>query len=420
MPQPDLEKFDQRQLCIAPAGTPINNAVHGLLLLDGSSARTGDAVERNIDTPYLGAKPQGMTNFRATINGDIDLRPPTDPGHATNGIPPTALDLALRACGLARSFSDSMALTRYNPISTGFSSVDMSWWHATTLTEVESARGDLSQIRTEIGQSFKARLALTGEYDELQEEALPTDVDLSAFEGEPTISEPENSVMILSTDEDTPEIDELHLRAKSLISNLGHQVGVKRYTEFRETGINARGASYTAVFAKPDFAEFNPDAIMRSRKFILLSYKISEPDGRYSLHTIRGQIDQCRDTDVDGDRCFEISGRCIPSAPAGNDEVRIEFGNDTFAIRGTWPGGTEDVVYVPGTGINVAGEHTAPVTYAVTAGALPTGLTLSSAGVLSGTPTAAGPYTFTVTATDSTSGTALTATKEFSITIAAP
>jgi hypothetical protein len=42
---------------------------------------------------------------------------------------------------------------------------------------------------------------------------------------------------------------------------------------------------------------------------------------------------------------------------------------------------------------------TSPVTFS-SAGTLPTGLTLSSAGVLSGTPTTAGTYSFTVTATD--------------------
>ncbi|MHB1056908.1 MAG: putative Ig domain-containing protein [Rhodanobacter sp.] len=42
----------------------------------------------------------------------------------------------------------------------------------------------------------------------------------------------------------------------------------------------------------------------------------------------------------------------------------------------------------------------APYTYAVTAGTLPAGLTLSSAGALSGTPTASGSFNFTVTATD--------------------
>jgi hypothetical protein len=45
---------------------------------------------------------------------------------------------------------------------------------------------------------------------------------------------------------------------------------------------------------------------------------------------------------------------------------------------------------------------TAPYTFAVTSGSLPAGLSLSSGGVLSGTPTAAGSSSFTVTATDST------------------
>lgn len=46
----------------------------------------------------------------------------------------------------------------------------------------------------------------------------------------------------------------------------------------------------------------------------------------------------------------------------------------------------------------------APYGYAVTAGALPTGVTLSSVGQLSGVPAIAGTYTFTITATDSTTG----------------
>jgi len=41
-----------------------------------------------------------------------------------------------------------------------------------------------------------------------------------------------------------------------------------------------------------------------------------------------------------------------------------------------------------------------PYTFAVTSGALPSGLTLSTGGLLSGTPAAAGSFTFTVTATD--------------------
>lgn len=69
----------------------------------------------------------------------------------------------------------------------------------------------------------------------------------------------------------------------------------------------------------------------------------------------------------------------------------------------TLPGGTTGVVY--SATLNPASGGTAPYTYAISAGALPGGLTLSSAGAISGTPSAAGSFTFTVTATDSSTGT---------------
>lgn len=52
-------------------------------------------------------------------------------------------------------------------------------------------------------------------------------------------------------------------------------------------------------------------------------------------------------------------------------------------------------------------------------GTLPTGLTLSSAGVLSGTPTAAGTPSITFTVTDSATPTANTASKQMTVTVTA-
>jgi len=60
---------------------------------------------------------------------------------------------------------------------------------------------------------------------------------------------------------------------------------------------------------------------------------------------------------------------------------------------------------------------TAPYTWSVTSGNLPTGLSLASSGAISGTPTTSGSYSFAVTATDSSSP-AQTATASASITVA--
>ena len=64
----------------------------------------------------------------------------------------------------------------------------------------------------------------------------------------------------------------------------------------------------------------------------------------------------------------------------------------------TLPNGQVGVAY--GQTMTASGG-TSPYTFAVTSGALPAGLTLSTAGAISGTPTTAGVSSFTVTATDS-------------------
>jgi large repetitive protein len=81
------------------------------------------------------------------------------------------------------------------------------------------------------------------------------------------------------------------------------------------------------------------------------------------------------------------------------------------------PAMTAGVAYSQG--ITAAGG-TATYSYAVTTGSLPAGLSLASNGTLSGTPTAAGPFNFTVTATDSSTGSGpYTGSRAYSVTVAA-
>lgn len=65
--------------------------------------------------------------------------------------------------------------------------------------------------------------------------------------------------------------------------------------------------------------------------------------------------------------------------------------------QGTLPNGTVGVAYSQ---TLTASGGAAPYTFTVTGGALPPGLTLAASGLLSGTPTAAGLFTFTVRGTD--------------------
>ena len=77
----------------------------------------------------------------------------------------------------------------------------------------------------------------------------------------------------------------------------------------------------------------------------------------------------------------------------------------------TLPGGVTGTAYSQ----QLAATGTAPITWSLQSGALPNGLNLSSAGLISGTPTVAGTFNFTVKATNSGGSD----TKALSIVIAA-
>jgi uncharacterized protein YhjY with autotransporter beta-barrel domain len=83
----------------------------------------------------------------------------------------------------------------------------------------------------------------------------------------------------------------------------------------------------------------------------------------------------------------------------------------------TVPAGTAGVAYSQAF---TASGGIAPYTYTLSAGALPAGLSFTPAGLLSGTPTVAGTFNFSVTATDSTTGTAGTVTVAYTLTLSVP
>ena len=106
---------------------------------------------------------------------------------------------------------------------------------------------------------------------------------------------------------------------------------------------------------------------------------------------------------------------------SGSRSYTLNIAGPAIAVGpATLPAGTVAAAYSQALS---ASGGTAPYTYAITAGALPAGLTLTSAGVVAGTPTAGGTFNFTVTAFDastSASGGPYTGSRSYALTIAAP
>jgi hypothetical protein len=103
----------------------------------------------------------------------------------------------------------------------------------------------------------------------------------------------------------------------------------------------------------------------------------------------------------------------VPSAPA-TIPLNVLLSGATITTQ-SLPNGVVNVPYVSTTLQQQGG--TAPITWS--SAGLPTGLSMTTGGVLSGTPTAAGPVNVTITATDSSAAPQI-ATFTYLVNIAAP
>ena len=120
---------------------------------------------------------------------------------------------------------------------------------------------------------------------------------------------------------------------------------------------------------------------------------------------------------------FNFTATATDSSPfpgpfAGSQAYTLTVTAPTIVLpAASLAGGTVGTAYADS--ITAASGGTAPYSYAVTAGALPGGLTLNAAsGAITGTPSAPGTFNFSITATDSSTGTGpYTATRAYAITV---
>lgn len=104
----------------------------------------------------------------------------------------------------------------------------------------------------------------------------------------------------------------------------------------------------------------------------------------------------------------------------GTDTFDLTIASATLSMTpaaGALPGATAGSGYAA---TFAAAGGIAPYAYAVTSGALPQGLALAADGSLTGTPSEAGAFAFTVTASDSTGGTAATLAQAYTLAVQAP
>lgn len=429
--QPNLDFFKKRSVLLKiqdDEGVPesVSESVDGFRLFDGQSEIQHDTIERPEDKPHLGHDDFALANARVSISGLFELWAPAEPGQASNSDAWAAI--VLRPAGMVATKSVSGALTRYNPISQSIPVITGHWYHTRELIKGNDIRVDISSLKMEIGQRFSGQASLLGELTSDVEESTPPAVTLPTKV--PVVASKRNSRCRVRTlvRGGTPSTDDTPLAwlstwSKLLQVDFGNSPAYNEYTDKSQTALNRKG-TFTWRVAETDITDdFNPEYVRRHGIVIEIDWTLWESDTRVGLYNVlgvRGKIETVTRVDLNGDKGWEIKGRCLPSS-AGNDEFFVGFGDNEFKLRGTLPNGTEEVAYVA-TGLTASGDYVGTLAWAIESGALPTGLSLNAGtGVVSGTPAdgEVGSYTVEISATDDTTPTPLVATKEVTFTIAA-
>ncbi|MDP1696500.1 MAG: hypothetical protein Q8L45_01725 [Xanthomonadaceae bacterium] len=310
-----LESFERRGVILKKEVTEGVDSVptaaaNGLLLLNGTSKIEANTVERVIDRPYFGHDPFVLTQFRGTIEGEIELIGAAAPGTASR------LSTALQIAGFAEALDavGPPAFARYNPISTGVPSGSAYFYHAGTLKKLIGGRASISGLSMKIGDYAKAKITILGNVaGDVTEVALP-DIDVSGVQ----------TPVAITAETFTLSLNGFNVDGVEFNSDLGIDVGITEHSEARLARIRDRKPTFDCSFYRPAKADLDVYALQKAHTLIPIIALVDGGVGKLTRVTVGfGQIEKVEEVELDKDFGYKISGRCIPSA--GNDEIKIEF-----------------------------------------------------------------------------------------------
>lgn len=317
-----LERFKNRALLLKVETVEGTDAVptpaaDAFQLFDGTAGLDSDKIEREVDRPFFTNNPFVVTNVRGFIEGGFEIVPPVGPYAAGTK---AAIDSLLQIGGMARTYAAGPpALIRYNPVSTAIASATAYFYHAGTLYKMTAARSAISGIEMEIGSYLKGKCRIEGNCTQVDEASLPAGLVYTNF----------TTPMPNTTETMEMRINGFAVEGKAIGCDFGTELKTIEHTEKRLSRISDRKPTFTSRFYRPAKASLDVHALWKAGTIVPILGSITDPlSGLQTKLTVRGQIEEIREVDIDGDLGYEISGRAIAS-DTGGDEIVIEM-SDTI------------------------------------------------------------------------------------------
>jgi hypothetical protein len=317
-----LEYFKNRALLLKLEATEGTDAVptpdaDAFQLLDGSSGVDGDKIERTLDRPYFTHDPFVVTNLRGFVEGKFEVVPPAGPHINTSK---ASVDALLKIAGMAKTFvAGAQPIVRYNPISAAIASATAYFYHAGTLYAIVGARANITSLMMDIGSYIQGQCRIEGGCQEVQEEALPTNLDYSAF----------TTPIANTTESMEMRVNGIAVEGKSIGLSFNNTQQTIEHTEARLNRIKDRKPTATLRFYRPARAALDPWALWKAGTIVPAYGTVTDPvSGLQTKMTTRIQIEEVKPVDIDGDLGYDLTGRCI-ATDAGGDEFLIEFTDTT-------------------------------------------------------------------------------------------